>query len=142
MTITEGLLLVRQIQKLYYTSLSPVCLDHALTPVELDILLFLSNNPDCNTARDIVELRGLAKSYVSQTVNLLMDKKLLEAREDPQDRRIFHLYITADAQPLLQQAKQVQNLFFSTLTDGIDPRDREAVHRVLRTVSTNLRRAL
>ena len=42
-----------------------------LSPLEMDLLLFLHNNPDRNTARDAVAVRGLAKSNVSTAVERL-----------------------------------------------------------------------
>ena len=39
--------------------------------LEIDILLFLHNNPDCRTASDICRYRGLAKSNVSAAVEQL-----------------------------------------------------------------------
>ena len=56
---------------------TPLLAEADLTMREVQVLLFLANNPGCDTARDLVELRGLAKSQVSQAVELLVSRGLL-----------------------------------------------------------------
>lgn len=45
-------------KKIYDQSLEPVCKKYQLTRMELDILLFLANNPGYDTAKDIIERGG------------------------------------------------------------------------------------
>ena len=42
-------------KRLYGQRIQPVCEAYGLTRMEMDILLFLANNPAFDTARDIVE---------------------------------------------------------------------------------------
>ena len=49
----------------YSQCVKPVCEKYGLTRMEFDILMFLSNNPEYNTASDIVRIRLLTKSHVS-----------------------------------------------------------------------------
>ena len=65
--------------------LKRVCTEHDLTLVEADIISFLQNNPEKDTAADIVELRMLSKGAVSKGVEALIQKSLLET--DPGYRR-------------------------------------------------------
>ena len=58
---------------------------YALTRVEIDVLSFLANNPDCDTASCIVEYRKIAKSHVSGAV-----ESLLEVMSDVYDHRRQH----------------------------------------------------
>ena len=51
-------------QKGYARLLEPICKKWDLTRNELDVMLFLANNPDYDRAADIVTNRGLAKSHV------------------------------------------------------------------------------
>ena len=46
---------------LYTQYIESVCSRHGLTRTELDILLFLANNPKFDTASDIVEMRHLSQ---------------------------------------------------------------------------------
>ena len=81
-------------QKGYARLLEPICKKWDLTRNELDVMLFLANNPDFDRAVDIVNHRGLAKSHVSMSVTNLESRGLLERISDPADRRTVHLKLT------------------------------------------------
>ena len=51
--------------KAYHVMLTPLCKEAGLPPLALDILLFLANNPEHNTAKDICRLRGHKPGIVS-----------------------------------------------------------------------------
>ena len=73
---------IRRIIKLYDNMLKPVCDRYGLVPIEATIISFLQNNPGRDTAADIVELRMLAKSNVSQAVESLIQKSLMQRQQD------------------------------------------------------------
>ena len=68
---TRMLQFSQQLKKFYAKQFIPLIQKSRLSMRELDVLLFLANNPDYDTARDIAEFRSLAKSQVSQAVELL-----------------------------------------------------------------------
>lgn len=47
----------------YHVMLTPLCKETGLPPLALDILLFLANNPEHNTAKDICRVRGAQTGY-------------------------------------------------------------------------------
>ena len=49
----------------YHIMLTPLCKEAGLPPLALDILLFLANNPEHNTAKDICRMRGHKSGIVS-----------------------------------------------------------------------------
>ena len=53
---------------------APLSQRYHLSMREIDVLLFLANNPCYDTARDITEYRGISKSQVSQAVDLLTEQ--------------------------------------------------------------------
>ena len=61
---------IRRMIKLYDSMLKPVCSRYGLVPIEATIISFLFNHPGRDTAADIVELRMLSKSNVSQAVEV------------------------------------------------------------------------
>ena len=89
-----------------------------LSSRELQVLLFLANNPGYDTARDITILRGISKSQVSQAVDLLCAEGLLERTPDTSDRRIIHLSITEDGLPVTRQAQAIQDACLAQLLAG------------------------
>lgn len=89
-----------------------------LTRAEVDVLLFLVNNPTADRATDIVELRGLTKSHVSIAAKDLYDRGFLEAKQDEKDRRVVHLKPTEKAQPVIQQGQEALRQHFAKLFEG------------------------
>lgn len=47
----------------YHAALSPLCTETGLPPAAADILLFLANNPGCETAGAICRMRGLKPAH-------------------------------------------------------------------------------
>ena len=64
----------------YHIMLTPLCKETGLPPLALDILLFLANNPEHNTAKDICRMRGHKSGIVSVHVERLVNDGLLERR--------------------------------------------------------------
>lgn len=106
-------------QKGYARLLDPICKQWDLTRNELDVLLFLHNNPSFDRAVDIVNNRGLSKSHVSLSISGLEEKQLLTRQEDPQDRRTVHLKLTEQGGKIAGIGRMAQKRFFSYLHQGV-----------------------
>ena len=68
----------------YAAALHPVERTWGLTRNEIDVILFLSNHPGLDTARDIVALRSLSKSHVCKSVDRLTRRGFLAGAQDAQ----------------------------------------------------------
>lgn len=132
----------RQLEKLYTRSITQVSDAYDLTKVEVDVLLFLYNNPEYDTARDIVELRGIAKSYVSKAVDLLINKGFLQTETDAKDRRVSHLTIQALALPIVKEARLAQDKLIQTLYQGISEEEQERLETIFTKMAQNVQEAL
>ena len=110
-------------QKAYSRCLEPVCRKWDLKRSELDVLLFLFNNPELNRAADIVTHRGIAKSHVSLSVTHLRSMGLLEQKTSPSDRRNSHLILTESGRRIAEDGRIAQNLFFEKIYAGISPEE-------------------
>ena len=104
---TDFLTNIRRIIKLHESMLKGICETYRLSLIEATIISFLYNNPGKDTAADIVELRMLSKGNVSQAVESLMQKSLLQRRQDTEDRRKIHLSLTQAAQPITASLKEL-----------------------------------
>ncbi len=109
---------IRRIVRLYDNMLKPVCDRYDLAPIEATIISFLFNNPGRDTAADIVELRMLSKSNVSQAVESLIQKSLLQRRQDTKDRRRIHLSLTPKAVPITHDIEAVREGFRKQIFRG------------------------
>jgi len=124
----------------YGRILEPVCKQWGLTRNEVDIVLFLYNNPEFDRATDIVNLRGIAKSHVSLSVSTLEAKALLHRCSHPSDRRTVRLELTDRGRHIAAQAHILQLQFFAALYEGISPEEMEVWQRVKEKIADNIKK--
>ncbi len=125
-------------KKNYARLLDPICKQWELTRNELDVLLFLYNNPQYDRAVDIVSRRGIAKSHVSLSVASLEERDLLIRHYDANDRRMAHLALTEKGKQISDQAHAVQASYFSGIHQGITPEEFEIWRRITQKVCDNI----
>ena len=124
---------------LAYTAVCrPLCQEMKLPQTAFDILMFLANNPDCTTARDIVEIRKIKANLVSVNVDRLVQEGYLERRAVAGDRRKTELLCTEKARPVIERGRAVQNAFFARLLTNTDEPTREAFFRTMEIIGKNL----
>lgn len=129
---------VNQARKSYTKALEPVCRQWELTRNELDVLLFLHNNPGFDRAADIVSHRGIAKSHVSLSVSVLEHRGFLERRAAPADRRAIHLALTERGKAVAREGRSLQEAFFRRLFSGISPQELEKWKELTQIVQKNI----
>lgn len=140
MAITSSQLLraSRQFKRYYEGRFACLLRREGLTMRELHVLLFLTNNPDRDTARDVVEMRGLPKSQVSGAVDLLVERGLLLRQADREDRRVVHLSLTEEGTILGREAREIQSAcirdILSPLTAAESAQFQILLEKVLRIV--------
>lgn len=126
-------------QKGYARLLDPICKRYGLTRNELDVLLFLTNNPQYDRAVDIVNNRGLSKSHVSLSISGLEEKGLLQRQDDPSDKRTVHLKLTEAAAPIAETGRMAQTRFFKYLHQGVTQEQVEMMIAFARKVNENIK---
>lgn len=122
----------------YSERCKPLCREIQMPQTAFDILMFLANNPEYNTARDIVEIRGLKANLVSINIEKLVKEGFLERMPDAKDRRKNVLICTENAKPIIEKGRQLQIVFFGNLFDGIDEESRRQFFGVIEKLRTNL----
>lgn len=130
------------LRKLYCNLFTPLLERQGLTQLEMDILLFLANNPACDTARDIVERRHLAKSHVSVGVDSLAARGLLTRQMRPGNRKTIHLRLTDAAAPVVEEGRNIQMQYGNILLNGFSETERGELFRLLDKVGRNVDRVL
>lgn len=126
-------------KKVYGRMLEPICKKWNLTRNELDVMLFLANQPGLDRAVDIVNHRGLSKSHVSASITDLESRGMLIRTQDPFDRRTVHLSLTEKTQEIIEAGHQAQQCFFRKLYQGVDPEQFAMLEKLTQKVSENLK---
>lgn len=110
-----------------------------LTRAEMDVLIFLGNNPGLNRAADIVELRGLTKSHVSIAVKELCDRGFLETCPDEKDRRVIHLKPTDAAAEVIAAGQKAQRAYLKKVFGCFTPEEMQQWHRLQEKLLSNMK---
>ena len=132
----------RNFYQAYCIRCRSLCRELRMPQTAFDILMFLANNPDYNTAKDIVELRGLKANLVSVNVERLVREGYLERNDFPGDRRKTVLACTPKAQPIIRRGEELQEEFFRDIFRDVDEASRENFHRVMEQVDRNLNKIM
>ena len=113
-----------------------------LPQTAFDILMFLSNNPQYKTARDIVEVRKIKANLVSINVDKLVKEGYLERKEVAGDRRKTELICTSKADSIIEKGRLVQKAFKDTLFNNMDDSMKEILFKGMEIMEDNLDRIL
>lgn len=132
----------RNLYQAYCIRCKSLCRELRMPQTAFDILMFLANNPNYNTAKDIVELRGLKANLVSVNVERLVQEGYLDRQDFPGDRRKTVLVCTEKARPVVKKGQELQSSFSEAIFRDVDPDARENFYRVMETVERNLNQIL
>ena len=128
--------------KKYYTvQFEGAAAAYGLNQLEIDILLFLHNNPELCTASDICRYRALAKSNVSAAVERLRSRGVLTVSPAPGNRR-QRLGFAPDALPMVAVLADIQRCSLEPLFAGFTAQEQQTLQDYLRRMDANLLREL
>ena len=122
----------------YNDLIDPVCKKYGLTQMEFHILLFLANNPECDTAAQIIKKRAFTKSHVSVSVRSLEERGLLVGEYQGINRRTIHLKLTDSAAPIISDGKNVQKKAAEIICRGFSPDEHRKLFEFMNRINTNI----
>ena len=128
----------RKNSRAYNRTCKSLCQELKLPQTAFDILMFLANNPEFRTARDIVEVRKLRANLVSVNVDKLVCDGYLERHAVENDRRKTELLCTKKAQPIIAKGRQLQQDFIDRILTGLDNEMRQKFLEILNIMDQNL----
>lgn len=129
--------IIENIHTAYEFVFKPLCHDFHMTQTAVNILLFLANNPDCCTAKDIVKYRSIKANLVSFNVAKLVAEGYLERHAIDGDRRSIRLVCTDKASPVIERGRLAQQQFHELITTGLSDEETEQFRRYLLRISKN-----
>ena len=126
----------------YSQCVKPVCEKYGLTRMEFDILMFLTNNPEYNTASDIVRIRLLTKSHVSTSLKELETCGLVKTAFQNNNRKTMHISIQKKAAPIIADGKLAQQEFAQKLLQGFSLEEIELYSKLFQRTCENARKEM
>lgn len=138
MTAIEFMTVGKKLSNAYAGLCAPICRKYGINQTGFDILLFLANNPQYNTARDVCRTRGIKSGIASITVESLINSGFLLREDDPSDRRKHRLVPTEKAKDFISEGQKMQKHFTCVLKDGITEDELAAFARMTEKVTENI----
>lgn len=139
---SDMLLMVRYMMKLYEKYLENVQIKYKLSHIEIAIIGFLYNNPERDTAADIVERRMIPKGNVSSSVETLVQKELLMRRQDQIDRRKIHLSLLENAFPIVTEIEEINQNFREQIFKNFSEEELKSYETMNERILENLKEVL
>lgn len=124
---------------LYERMVLPVCREFGLTYMEFTVLMFLANNPQHDTAAQIVKIRRLTKSHVSVSLKGLQERGLVRGVYFPGNQKTLHLQLTEQAQPVVEAGKTAQKEFGDKLIRGFTPEEVAQLQHLIDKLNENMK---
>lgn len=122
----------------YYELLSgEVCDRYELTQMEYDILMFLHNNPQHNTAADIVKVRKSTKSHVSTSLKSLENKGLIARIQSEDNKKHITIVLLEKAELIVQEGICAQKQFAHNVLSGLTEEEKHMCIKVFHKICNN-----
>ena len=122
----------------YYELLSgEVCDRYELTQMEYDILMFLHNNPQHNTAADIVKIRKSTKSHVSTSLKKLENKGLVEKIQSKDNKKHIEIILLDKAELIIEAGHNAQKQFAQNVLRGLTEEEKHVCMNVFDKICNN-----
>ncbi|MCD8365565.1 MAG: MarR family winged helix-turn-helix transcriptional regulator [Clostridiales bacterium] len=133
-----GLLRGGQIKYLLSRQMNSLCKKYHLRLTDIEVLFYLKNNTEKNTASDIQKNLHINKGYVSQIVKNLIKEDYLTVTAGEKDHRYMHYTITEKTHDITDEHQRIWDLLGRKLFEGISTEDRETFDKVVNTIYENI----
>jgi DNA-binding MarR family transcriptional regulator len=107
---------------------------HKLTPLQIQILLFLKNRKEAIPSQIAQEL-GLTKATLSESISALEKKKLIRRITNKKDRRFIDILLTLQGKKVVRELISVENVFEHYLSEFSDTDKRNSLKFLLNIIS-------
>lgn len=112
--------------------------DLGLTQAQWQILVRIGHMEGARQSQiaDILEMQPIS---VARMVDRMETAGWVERRPDPQDRRAVNLYLTAKAEPILEEMRARGGLTKALALTGISEQERDVMMTILQKMRDNLK---
>ena len=115
---------------------------YGLSYMEFVVLLFIANNSEYKKASDIVEILGIAKSHVSETLNTLEEKGLVERKRDTLDKRSSILEVMERAKDIIEEGRRAQKEYHDLVFGSLSDDELKELGRLQKIIEKNIKENL
>ena len=122
----------------YHNMCRPILKEFDISQTSFDIIMFLNNNPDHYTAKEISTFKNIKPNVVSLHVDKLVNDGYLMRQHVEGDRRKIRLSCTDKAADIIMKGRETQRAFLNRLSEGISYEDIQIFKRCFDSIEHNV----
>jgi DNA-binding MarR family transcriptional regulator len=107
----------------------------SLSKPQADILFVISEHKEGISVKELAKIINVTSGAITQFINSLVEKNLVERREDTKDRRILQLHLTSQAQEKFRDFKKQYFHAVNPAFDALSDKEIETLIALLRKVT-------
>ena len=142
METNELVTLGTQMKKLIEKKCAPMITKYGLRPVELDILVFLTQSEKADTAKDIMHSRHISKAHISKSIENLRTRGYVQLYEDGQDHRLVHILLTEKAKGVVGGILDTYRNCRMIMMQNVTQEEIEVLQRVIGKMQASISKEL
>ena len=99
--------------------------------------MFLHNNPQHNTAAEIVKIRKSTKSHVSTSLKKLEEKGLVERIQSEDNKKHIEIVLLDQAEEIVEAGINAQRQFAKNVLSGMTEEEKQMCMNVFEKICNN-----
>lgn len=125
-------------RKLFERELADVRKKYDLCKIDVQILEYLHDAGECNTSKHIVDIGLFTKGHVSQSLNRLYKREMIDMVHDEQDRRCVHIILRQSAEQIVEEVNEVQSRVNAIVFQGISDEELHSLSCIANKINDNI----
>lgn len=109
-----------------------------LRKIDMEIIIYLDNCKDADTASDIAATEMFTKGHISQSVKRLNENGYLNIMQDKKDLRVQHLKLSEAADEILKEMISERNEIEKCVFAGITDEEMDMLRSVFSRMCENI----
>lgn len=107
--------------------------DINISMVQLHGLIYIYENKNCSL-KDLAKKFSITLPSANDLINKLNQLKLINRKEDKQDRRLINLSITKKGEKLIKSILEKNNQCFSSLINKLNMEEKKQLLKILKKI--------
>lgn len=136
-SVENMLSMYARVRKVYIEEFSRRFQEENFSPNEINIMIFLYNNPSIDTSSKLCVTLGVSKGLISRSIDSLLKKGYMKINIDEHDKRIQHLILTKKAEPIIKRIETIKDEMDEDILKDIPKEDIEIMQRTLLKIKEN-----
>lgn len=125
-------------KKLYEKKLCKIYEKYDLRKIDMEIIVYLANSGNEDTAKDIANTNMFTKGHISQSVKRLNQLGFISIIQDEKDMRVQHLKLTGNVEPMIKELKSEKDKVASCVFAGVTDEENQVLAKVFEKMCDNI----